>query len=732
MATITDKGMQTRSTARGGRPAARRDVVAGLALTAALTAASAADVNLQAANLDNPYFPDRPPTAAPGPDGHYTLAPAPRRLFGLQGDTVPVAFTVVSSAAQTVTLSAGVFEGNNAVAGTEGGSKVRLALLHARDVTVEGNSNGNCSCPAGQLPQQERPDTRAACVPVSSASDRFTPKGCPAADERARAATVQVRTAPFAIKDPLEPAPAGQPLEIAANATELFVVEVPIEASLPKGNLEVRITAKPASGAARTIAIPLRVLSTRLEGFPEMDVSYWLSEDPRDLAERPGGTPLTGRWGGEWWGEEHWQHIERAARLQASLGVTSTLVPLFVRNPFGVDAKPLVGVRCITGSDAQPKDFEAAGGRPSAFNGQVEQWRYDFDFSGFRRWITTFRNAGFRQFEGAHLFANGGELPVVLTCDLYRNAGDATPYARGFQFMPRAGGPNEDPGQHKYRQQIYKEKFLPAFLDKLMSEVKQAGIERNFVQHVIDENEASDAAMAAYADGVRVVRAHLPGIRTMDSINKFTAAKYRGLADVPVFHLGIIYDDQGRRPGIRKEVDSTFQEQRKYFYNTALHQGGPNRFIDTNPMESRTYGWLALETGYNGFLYWASNSYRYPARELPQLNRPDDWTPYRFSLGPLPGGYIAPAEAAGSNWDLYPTPQGLIGSVRALRLREGLVDHWLYLHAWTKCQGAPACRNQLLDLRKRISGDPMIISDYSRNPADYDEAREVMVRVLEP
>lgn len=709
----------------------------GLALTC-LTGLSdiapAASFSLQPANLHNPYFSDRAPDAPPGPKGHYTVAPAPARLFGIRGDTVPVPFTLLAQATQPIGLRAQIFRAGVELATLDAHSMTRMQLLRARDVHVEGNSNASCSCPAGQLPQIQ-PAARVVCVPAAEATEAQTPKACPTADQRAKLANSWVRLAPFSTKDALEPLPdASRPINVQAGLTELFVLELPITPSLPAGDLELRITAVSATGMTASLAYPLRVLNLSLDHFPAMDLSFWISEDPRDLVARPAGTAINGRWGGEWWSEEHWRNIEGVANLQARLGVTNTLVPLFVRSPFGIGAKPLITVRCITdaGGDT-PADAAQTADAAHALDDPATQWGYEFDFTNFRRWIETFKRAGFRQFEGAHLFANEGQVPVILECDLYHGRHDAGPYARAHRILSRPVASTSEVGRSARSSNHYQQRFLPAFLTSLAQELKAAGIERRYLQHVIDENASSAEALAAYADGVALVRKHLPGIPTIDAINKYSALDYRGLVDVPVMHLILLYDDQARRPGLRREIEAAFPGH-KYFYNTALREGGPNRHIDTNPMDSRTYGWLALETGFNGFLYWASNRYRYPtAKDLTNLRRPEDWDPYRYSLGPLPGGYVSPAYGAGGNWTLYPTPTGLIGSVRALRLRDGLLDHWLYMQTWAKCQreGDTQCRQALLGLRKRISANNMMIGDFSRNPADYDAAREVMIQLIE-
>jgi hypothetical protein len=689
-------------------------------LAAALLAAGGAQAQLraQAVNLHNPVFADRPADAAPRGGDHYVIAPAPKRLAGLEGDVVSIPFAVTATTAGDAQVSARLLDGDAEVAKVGGDRSRDLRVLRALDVTVEGNSNASCSCPVGRLPQQA--GTGETCAPAASANDASTPKGCPSSAERKLLAATFVRTAPFTVKDGLVALPAGGKVSLSPGRTELFVVEVPINADLPKRDLTVQFGARSDSGAA-TATATIGVLPIRLERFPAMDLSYWLSEDPRDLVARPEGTLLNARWGPAWWSEEHWQLIERAAAQLARMGTTNTLVPLFVRSPWALEGRAMVPTRCITDSRDVPKGGSAD---------EVSKWRFAFDFSDFHRWIRSFRQAGFRQFEGAHLFANGGELPQVLECDLFTAAGDAQPYAKAFRFLPRPGA-GEDKGNAR-REAIYREVFLPQFLDALAPAVKEVGLEKAWLQHVIDENASDKDAMQAYADGVKIVRRHLPSARTIDAINKYSAPQYAGLADVPVFHLGLLYDDQLDRRGQAKELREKFKG-RKYFYNTAFRRGGPNRFIDTSPMDSRATGWLALELGFDGFLYWASNQYRYPvAKDLSAISRPSDWTPYAYSQGPRPGGIVAPAYGAGGNWILYPTSAGLIDSLRARRLRDGLLDHWIYQQAWARCQrnGNAGCRDTLLNVRQSLTRQSETIADFATDPRAYDAARAVMLQMM--
>jgi hypothetical protein len=678
-----------------------------------------AQIRAHAVNLHNPVFADRAADAAPRSGEHYIVAPTPKRLVGFVGDVVSIPFAVTVAAAAEARVSARLLDGDAEVARVGSDRTRDLRVLRALDVNVEGNSNASCSCPAGQLPQQQ--GRTQTCVPASSATEAATPRECPSSAEREQLAATFVRPAPFVVKDALVPLPAGGNVRLQPDLTELLVVEVPIHADLPRRSLTVQFGIRADNGSA-TATATISVLPIRLERFPAMDLSYWLSEDPRDLVARPDGAPLNGRWGPAWWSDDHWRLIERAAQHLARMGTTNTLVPLFVRSLWTLDGRALVPTRCITGSRSVPQ---------GAADSEVSDWRFAFDFTDFQRWIRSFRQAGFRRFEGAHLFANGGELPQVLECDLYTSAGDTRPYASTFRFLPRPGS-GESKGNAR-REAIYRDAFLPQFLDQLAAALKEAGLEKDWLQHVIDENASDKEAMRAYADGVKIVRRHLPSAQTIDAINKYSAPEYVGLTDVPVFHLVLLYDDQLDRKGLASQLREKFRG-RKYFYNTAFRRGGPNRFLDTNPMDSRATGWLALELEFDGFLYWASNQYRYPAaKDLASIGRPSNWSPFVYAQGPRPGGIVAPAYGAGGNWILYPTAEGLIDSLRARRLRDGLLDHWIYQQAWTKCKRAADsdCTNRLTSLRTQVTGRPQTIADVARNPAEYDRARDEMLRLLE-
>jgi Domain of unknown function (DUF4091) len=151
-------------------------------------------------------------------------------------------------------------------------------------------------------------------------------------------------------------------------------------------------------------------------------------------------------------------------------------------------------------------------------------------------------------------------------------------------------------------------------------------------------------------------------------------------------------------------------------------------------MESRLYGWLLVEVGYQGMLYWAANAYRYPtSANLSSLGRPEDWSPYTYSIGPLPHGRLSPGLAPGSNWILYPTESGLIDSLRARRLRDGLLDHWLYRQADASCSRSRKtdCQARLRALSTKILGASSAIGDFSRDGRAYDEARIALIDMIE-
>jgi hypothetical protein len=695
-----------------------------------LAAAQTAKPELQLANLHNVYFPDRrPDQVGPSLFGNYISAPPLERFYGLEGDTVTIPFTLRSETADEFALRVKI-----RLHGEDITSTARPQLFQAQDVRVEGNSNGSCSCPAGRLPVIES-GNRMRCA--EEAIDTKSPRGCPTAPQRMKIYGTHVRQAPFYTKDPLQPVGTDRAtVRLVPNKTELFLIDVPISSSLAKGDLQVAIHAQTAH-TRQELLVPVRVLRLRLTDFPAAEVSYWLSENPRDLVSKPTDAPLNGEWGGAWWSEEHWAYLERAAESLRRIGVTSTIVPLFVRNPHGINATPLIGVRCVP--QISKAGREAAPARSDAFDNDGKNWKYTFDFTNFHRWIAVFRRAGFRQFEGAHLAANAGQLPNALECDLVADLPHRSGSARKFRFMPRQGADtrNVEGGpatsiSASDRERIYRQTFLPAFLDALNIELKKVKISNEYVQHVIDENKPTEEAKVAYSEISTLVRKHLPGIRIIDAMNQYTAPTYHAAIDLPVVHLALLYDDQMDRAGIRTEVETAFTGPR-YFYNTAFREGGPNRFLDTNPMDSRAYGWLLLELGYDGMLHWAANAFRYPsARDLEGVKRPADWSPFEYSIGPFPDGSVEPGHAAGSNWILYPGEAGLLGSIRGRRLRDGLLDHWLYVRARAACGRKDECSRQLADILQQLTSNAQEVADFAQDPSRYDHARKVMIEMLEP
>ena len=100
----------------------------------------------------------------------------------------------------------------------------------------------------------------------------------------------------------------------------------------------------------------------------------------------------------------------------------------------------------------------------------------------------------------------------------------------------------------------------------------------------------------------------------------------------------------------------------------------------------------------------------------------------------MPNGSVEPAFSPGANWQLYPTENGLIDSLRARRLRDGLLDHWIYERAAGVCRKArPAgCERTLAAIRERLTAKSYAIADFSRHPAHYDQARQSMLELIEP
>jgi len=204
----------------------------------------------------------------------------------------------------------------------------------------------------------------------------------------------------------------------------------------------------------------------------------------------------------------------------------------------------------------------------------------------------------------------------------------------------------------------YVQDFLPSFLADLYGHLKSRGWTSLYAQHLVDESHAEN--YEAYARVAALVRKHLPGIPTIDAMNRIFD-RYSTQLGIGVWWYGYIYLPQWR--GLMEQ--RVTQGKTNWIY-TACSPGPPcpNTHLDMPLCMTRIFGWLAHYYKAEGFLHWGANMYR-------------GADPYKTSIGPLPNGSQAPGHPPGDNWWYYPTDDGLVPSLRCVALREGIEDYAL-------------------------------------------------------
>jgi hypothetical protein len=248
-----------------------------------------------------------------------------------------------------------------------------------------------------------------------------------------------------------------------------------------------------------------------------------------------------------------------------------------------------------------------------------------FDFSNFDRYARTFLDAGFSYLEGSHIgwvdetifswYVSDGKLAR-------KNVHAKSPEA---------------------------EKYLAQFLPALQSHLEQQGWLNIYYQHVRDE--PGDAHKATYDHTRALMRKYCPKVKTIE-------ATHSSEIDPPTIMVPLL-SHLGEKHALYKQMQDKGQEV--WFY-TACGPTGPyaNRFLDLHLLKLRYLHWINFKYNVPGFLEWGYNWW-------------GTLSPYRdltltWSVGPLPPG--------DSNV-VYPTPHGLLDSIRWEAERDGIEDYEL-------------------------------------------------------
>lgn len=369
----------------------------------------------------------------------------------------------------------------------------------------------------------------------------------------------------------------------------------------------------------------------------------------------------------EWWSEEHWQLLAAAGATLRDYGDSVLYTPLFIGE------HPLITVSA------------AADGT------------WEFDFSRFERWMKTFRELGYEKFIGYHVA--GGNFPKPP---------GSTPYDRVMVTDPATGG-------HSWlalTMDEYLGEFLPQFFTRLNERLEAGGWKGGYIQAITDEPLTE--ALPAYARVREVIRRHLPGVGTTDALHR-SFADYSALSDYPAFWFGYVY-----LPQWKDVVDERRAAGKASWIYHACSPGPPhpNRHLDDPLVLCRIMPWIADYCKATGLVHWGANGYR-------------GADPFITSVGPLPDGSTTPGHPPGDNWMFYPTPDGLVGSLRMAALQQGIQDFELLTQLRVKNPAAAdRIAERIVSVMILDSKNQNLQARFSRTPADCHQARRDLLEAL--
>jgi hypothetical protein len=309
---------------------------------------------------------------------------------------------------------------------------------------------------------------------------------------------------------------------------------------------------------------------------------------------------------------------------------------------------------------------------------------YVFDFSRFDQLMAIFRSSGMTTFFGNPV-AGGNEVYAISDIWGYDEATGTTKVLfskgdKGYAF----------------------ESFIGDLCSALDSHLMNNGWATDFYLRLVDE----PLKLEDYSR----IHAECPMLRTAEAING------SGLSPQDLETMTNLVDYWFAPFGVLENNSSLIHNRsiqgKKTGYYLLLNYSmppSPGIHLDRDLTQSRVIPLLVAHYGVDGFFHWAGNRYR-------------GADPYASSIGPFPNGSQSPGYPPGENWQMYPTSNGLIPSVRMFAMREGLIDLALIKALEDKDKALAATT---LDLVVRS------LSKYEKTPAAYYDFRHKLIECLE-
>jgi len=207
--------------------------------------------------------------------------------------------------------------------------------------------------------------------------------------------------------------------------------------------------------------------------------------------------------------------------------------------------------------------------------------------------------------------------------------------------------------------------------------------------------------------GYQIVKTAMPTIETLDAIHSWgqEPAGFSPNTDIFIFYIDLLSQNQT----LAQQRLSEGKKNWLYLF-CKPYPPMPNMHLDSYLACSRLYPLLCYKYNATGMIHWAANRYR-------------GANPYLSSIGPVPSGSQNPGHPPGDNWLYYPDSNGLIGSIRMLNFRDGMIDH--YLITLLSLQDKPKADAILLEIVRSLS-------DVERqNTRKYHETRQKILEALD-
>lgn len=308
------------------------------------------------------------------------------------------------------------------------------------------------------------------------------------------------------------------------------------------------------------------------------------------------------------WSERHWSLVERFIRTAVRNGVNMILTPIFT----------------------PPLDTAVGGERTTVQLVGVERSgrEYRFDFTKLERWVEMCRRAGVEYFELSHLFTQWGarHAPKIMGSE--------------GGMLRRLFGWETDATGDDYRG------FLDQFLPRLLSFLREHGLEKRSYFHVSDEPRASD--LDHYRRAAELVRLRLAEFPIIDA-----------LSDYELYAEGVVKNPIPASDHIGSFIANGVRPLWTY-YCVSQNKRVPNRFFHMPSARNRVLGVLLYKFSVEGLLHWGYNFYnaQYSLRAI---------DPYRVT----DAGHAFPS---GDPFIVYPGEEGAVESLRLVVLNEALED----------------------------------------------------------